>query len=62
MMPDLGKYAAEVISAYIVTIGLIVALVAVSLRQSRRTRDALRKVEEARQSKRDGAKESSPYG
>jgi heme exporter protein D len=62
MMPDLGKYAVEVISAYIVTIGLIVALVAVSLRQSRRTRDALRKVEEARQSRRPDPKERSPYG
>ena len=62
MMPDLGKYAVEVISAYVVTIGLIVALVSLSVRQSRRTRLALRKVEETRQAHRNGGKENSPYG
>lgn len=49
MTPDLGKYAAEVISAYLVTIGLIALLVLVSLRQAVRTRNALRDVERARQ-------------
>lgn len=52
MMPELGKYAVEVISAYVVTLSLIVALVWLSLRQSRRTREALRAVEAARQAKR----------
>ena len=47
-MPDLGNYAIEVLSAYAVTIGLIVILVVVSLRQSVRMRRALKEVEEAR--------------
>ena len=47
MMPDLGKYAVEVASAYAVTLGLIVVLVVVSLRQSVRTRALLREVEQA---------------
>ena len=33
-MPDLGKYAAEVLLSYGVTIGLLVVLVFVSWRQS----------------------------
>ncbi|MFV0361068.1 heme exporter protein CcmD [Tropicimonas sp.] len=61
-MLDLGKYAAEVISAYVVSIALIVALVVVSLRQARRTRVALRKVEAARLEKRDSAGENAQNG
>ena len=34
MIPDLGKYGAEVLLSYGVTIGLIAALVLVSWRQS----------------------------
>ena len=49
MMPDLGKYAAEVLSAYAVTIVLMVGLLLISLRQSARTKRALRDVEETRQ-------------
>ena len=48
MMPDLGKYAAEVLSAYAVTIALMIALLLISLRQSARVKRALRAVEEAR--------------
>lgn len=51
MMPDLGKYAVEVLSAYAVTIALMLALLLLSLRQSARTRRALREVEAARQAK-----------
>lgn len=53
MMPDLGKYAVEVLSAYAVTIVLIVALIGVSLYRARQVRASLREVE-ARQEKRDG--------
>lgn len=48
MIPDLGKYAAEVLSAYAVTIALMVGLLAISWRQSVKTRAALRAVEAAR--------------
>ncbi|PRY26255.1 heme exporter protein D [Aliiruegeria haliotis] len=51
MMPDLGKYAADVLAAYAVSLGLIAVLLIVSLRQSRKTRTALRQVEESRQAK-----------
>lgn len=50
MMPDLGKYAGAVIGSYVATIALIVALVALSLWQSRRAKAALAEVE-ARQAK-----------
>ncbi|MEV8466299.1 heme exporter protein CcmD [Fluviibacterium sp. DFM31] len=53
MMPDLGKYAAEVVSAYAVSLGLLIGLVALSLRRSARLRDALRQVED-RQRKTNG--------
>ena len=47
-MPDLGKYAPEVMGAYGVGIGLIVALVCVTLWRARRVRRALRRVEDRR--------------
>lgn len=53
MMPDLGKYAAEVLSAYGVSLTLIAGLVLWSLRRSARLRDALREVED-RQRKQNG--------
>jgi len=46
MMPELGKYAAAVLSSYAVTIALLVLLVGLSLRRARRVRARLRKVEE----------------
>ena len=52
MMPDLGKYADSVIGSYLITIGLILALIGVSLWQSRRAKAALAAVE-ARQLRRD---------
>ena len=45
MMPDLGKYAETVLSAYAVSIVLLVVLVALSLRRSRKVKDRLEAVE-----------------
>jgi heme exporter protein D len=50
-MPDLGKYAGEVLLAYGVSLGLIAALVAVSIAQGRRMKRAL---DEAEERQRDG--------
>lgn len=44
MMPDLGKYAADVLTAYAFAGSMLVGIVALSLWQSRRAR---RKLEEA---------------
>ncbi|WP_425277782.1 heme exporter protein CcmD [Roseivivax isoporae] len=44
-MPDLGDYAGAVLSAYAVSLGLIVGLVVLSLWRARRVRAALDKVE-----------------
>lgn len=46
MMPELGKYAVEVISSYAITLALMLGLVWVSLRRSRRIQAALSAVEE----------------
>ncbi|MCR9127228.1 MAG: heme exporter protein CcmD [Rhodobacteraceae bacterium] len=45
MMPDLGKYADTVLSAYAASIVLLVALVALSLWRGRRVRADLRAIE-----------------
>ncbi|PWE34453.1 heme exporter protein CcmD [Maritimibacter sp. 55A14] len=45
-MPELGKYAVEVLSAYAVSILLIAGLVALSLWRSARMRRELRQIEE----------------
>lgn len=45
MMPDLGAYAAAVLSAYAVSIALIAALVGLSLLRARRVRAQLEDVE-----------------
>lgn len=50
MMPDLGKYATEVMSAYAVSLLLIVALVLVSWRRAQIVRARLREVERRRDS------------
>ncbi|MFT6676792.1 MAG: heme exporter protein D [Sulfitobacter sp.] len=44
-MPELGKYAAEVLSAYAVSLVLLGALIALSLRRSRAARAALKAAE-----------------
>jgi len=46
MMPDLGKYETTVLSAYGVTILLLVALVGLSLWRARKVRRALAAQEE----------------
>lgn len=52
MMPDLGKYADAVLSAYGVSILLLIVLVTLTLRQGQRARRALDEVE--KRSKTDG--------
>ena len=52
MMPDLGKYAAAVLSAYGVSIVLILGLIAMSVIRSRRVKADLEEVEA--RSKADG--------
>lgn len=52
MMPDLGKYATSVLGSYAATILLVLALVALSIWQSRRIKRQLAEVE-ARQGKTD---------
>lgn len=45
MMPDLGKYATEVLSAYGVSLALIAGLLIVTLRVGARARATLRRIE-----------------
>jgi heme exporter protein D len=51
MMPDLGKYVVEVLSAYAVSIGLIVAIVLLSLSRARRVKAELNEIEDRRKSR-----------
>ncbi|MEM1129031.1 MAG: heme exporter protein CcmD [Pseudomonadota bacterium] len=53
MIPDLGKYAVEVLSAYAVSLVLIAALVLRSVQRGHRIQRQLREVEQ-RQQQRDG--------
>lgn len=50
MMPDLGKYAFEVLSSYGVTIVLLVVIVLISFRRARKVRAALDEIENRRSS------------
>ncbi|MHA6262230.1 heme exporter protein CcmD [Arenibacterium sp. CAU 1754] len=52
MMPDLGKYADTVLSAYAASIVLLVLLVGVTLWRGRKTRAEMTRIEERQ--KRDG--------
>lgn len=52
-MMELGKYAGAVIGSYAASVGLIVALVALSIWRSARVKRALNEVE-ARQEKKNG--------
>ncbi len=49
MMPDLGKYATEVLAAYGVSIALLVLIVAMTLRRARKVRAQLAEVEARRE-------------
>ena len=44
-MPDLGDYAVEVLSAYVVSIVLLVAIIAISWRRYAKVRAALEEAE-----------------
>jgi len=44
-MPDLGKYADAVLSAYAVSIGLLIAIVVLSLWRGRRVRAEMEALE-----------------
>ncbi|MDO6589768.1 heme exporter protein CcmD [Loktanella sp. D2R18] len=44
-MPDLGKYAVEVLAAYGVSLGLLAVLIVLSWRRSVRMRAALERIE-----------------
>ncbi|MEX0367551.1 MAG: heme exporter protein CcmD [Ruegeria sp.] len=46
MMPDLGKYADTVLSAYAASLLLLVALVALSIWRGRKVRAEMEKVEQ----------------
>jgi heme exporter protein D len=48
-MPDLGDYAVEVLSAYAVTLVLLVALIAISVLRARKIRASLAKIDAQRQ-------------
>ena len=52
MMPDLGKYAFEVLSAYGVSLALLALLVLMTLRRGRAARATLNAAE--KETKRDG--------
>ena len=45
MTPDLGNYATEVLTAYALSVVLLVGMVALSLRRSRKVRAQLAEVE-----------------
>ena len=48
MMPDLGKYAAEVLSAYGVSLLLLAGIAGRSWRRFRRVREEMERVERGR--------------
>ncbi|UWR21319.1 heme exporter protein CcmD [Sulfitobacter sp. S190] len=48
MIPDLGKYAVEVLSAYGISLLLLAVLLGATLRRGRRARAALREIEKER--------------
>lgn len=56
MMPELGKYAAEVLAAYAVTGVLLAGLVALTVLKSRRVARILREVEARREALKNGTK------
>lgn len=45
MIPELGKYAVEVLSAYAVSIGLLAALLGITLHRGRMARSQLKQAE-----------------
>ncbi len=53
-MPDLGKYADTVLSAYVASITLLIGLVVLSVWQSRKARARLAEVEARRNAAKAG--------
>ncbi len=51
MLPDLGKYAVPVLSAYASMIVLIVGLILLSLRNAKKSKATLARLEEKRKAK-----------
>ena len=49
MIPDLGKYATEVLAAYGVSIALLVLIIVLSVRRYRKVRAELAEVEARRE-------------
>ncbi|RPE71227.1 heme exporter protein D [Pacificibacter maritimus] len=49
-MPDLGKYASDVLAAYGITAALLLGLIALSVVQSSRVKKRLKAAEERRKS------------
>ena len=54
MMPDLGRYAVEVLSAYAVSLGLLALLIGSTVRRNRQMREALAEVEARREAAKNG--------
>lgn len=54
MMPDLGSYAGAVLSAYAITLVVLIACIALSIVQSRRAKTALEEAETRRNAKTPG--------
>lgn len=44
-MPELGKYADAVLSSYAISVGLIIALVVISVMRARRVKAQLHEIE-----------------
>jgi heme exporter protein D len=45
MMPDLGAYAFEILMSYGISLGLLAALIGLSIWQGRRVKVALKRIE-----------------
>ena len=54
MMPELGRYALEVLSAYAVTLGALAVLIGYVLWRGRRVRAALETIEARQEGRRNG--------
>ncbi len=51
MLPDLGKYAVPVLSAYAAMIILVLGLILLSLRSAKKSKETLARLEEKRKPK-----------
>jgi len=60
MIPELGKYATWVLSAYGISLALLAGIVVLSILQSRRTRRALQAMEAGRTEATGAARPDAP--